>query len=235
MNKPKILIVEDDKDIANLLKINLENNDYLTHIVYNGKDAVDYFNTSNADLVILDIMLPEVNGLDIIKVIRYEKGLKALPIIVVSAKTDESDIVTALELGADDYLPKPFSSKILLVKVKALLKKQDELKQHSFDNKDTINIDGITFDNKRHIVLKDGKELTLTATEFTLLGTLLSDVGRTFSREQLMDSTKGGEYYSLERTIDVQIAMLRKKLGDKGNYIKTVWGVGYRWENREIN
>lgn len=228
-NKPLVLIVEDDSDIATLIKINLENNGYRTHIADDGQKALDYFNKDTPSLVILDIMLPEVNGIDVLKNIRFERKLKNLPIIVVSAKSDESDVLTGLELEADDYITKPFSSKILLAKVKSLIRKETE--RTAGVEGGVINILGLIYDPHKHTATKDGAEIPLTATEFTLLGTLLSEVGRTFSREMLMDAVKGGEYYSLERTIDVQIASLRKKLGDLGSSIKTVWGVGYKWES----
>lgn len=227
-----ILVVEDDSDICSLLKFTLEQNGYSVVTADNGEEALLFLKEHKPDLILLDLMLPRLSGTDVLKSIRYKMEF-SLPVIIISAKTDESDIVTLLELGADDYLPKPFSLKVLLVKVKTLIQKE-QAKNENLELKSknsVLKIGTFEFDSERHRATLDGKSLDLSATEFSILDTLLSDIGRTFTRDELMEKAKGGEYYSLERTIDVQIASIRKKLLEYGSAIKTVWGVGYKWEN----
>lgn len=235
MDEEKILVVEDDADIGSLLKFALTSHGYNVDMATDGEAALSYFEKHTPSLVLLDIMLPKVNGIDVLKNIRYEKKLRHLPVIIISARQEESDIVTLLELGADDYLPKPFSTKVLLVKVKTLIQKEKERSLSSSENtkRASIIIGPLELNSERHTLKLNGKNTELSATEFSILETLLSDVGRTFTRDELMEKAKGGEYYSLERTIDVQVASIRKKLGSLGSSIKTVWGVGYKWENKD--
>lgn len=224
-----ILVVEDDSDICSLLKFTLEQNEYSVVTADNGKDALLLLKEHKPDLILLDLMLPRLSGTDVLKTICY-KMESSIPVIIISAKTDESDIVTLLELGADDYLPKPFSLKVLLVKVKTLIQKEQEKNENleSKSKNSALKIDKFEFDSERHKATLDGKSLDLSATKFPILDTFLSDIGRTFTRDELMEKAKCGEYYSLERTIDAQIASIRKKLLEYGNSIKTVWGVGYK-------
>ena len=234
MNEHTVLVVEDDEDISALLYYNLKNEGYNVLKAYDGEEAIRAIDTSShLSLVLLDMMLPKIDGSDVLKHIRYEKGLKDLPVIIVSAKTDESDVVTALELGADDYLCKPFSSKILLVKVKSLIKKNKVFSNNLSDTKPEFTYKTLKVNTLKHECFIDGKEIYLTATEFNIITTLINAEGVTFTRPRIAELTKGNEFIATDRTVDVQIATLRKKLGKYANNIKTVWGVGYKWENEE--
>ena len=234
MNEHTVLVVEDDEDISALLYYNLKNEGYNVLKAYDGEEAIRAIDTSShLSLVLLDMMLPKIDGSDVLKHIRYEKGLKDLPVIIVSAKTDESDVVTALELGADDYLCQPFSSKILLVKVKSLIKKNKVFSNNLSDTKPEFTYKTLKVNTLKHECFIDGKEIYLTATEFNIITTLINAEGVTFTRPRIAELTKGNEFIATDRTVDVQIATLRKKLGKYANNIKTVWGVGYKWENEE--
>lgn len=234
MNEHTVLVVEDDEDISALLYYNLKNEGYNVLKAYDGEEAIRAIDTSShLSLVLLDMMLPKIDGSDVLKHIRYEKGLKDLPVIIVSAKTDESDVVTALELGADDYLCKPFSSKIMLVKVKSLIKKNKVFSNRLPDTKTEFTYKTLKVNTLKHECFIDGKEIYLTATEFNIITTLINAEGVTFTRSRIAELTKGNEFIATDRTVDVQIATLRKKLGKYANNIKTVWGVGYKWENEE--
>ena len=234
MNEHTVLVVEDDEDISALLYYNFKNEGYNVLKAYDGEEAIRAIDTSShLSLVLLDMMLPKIDGSDVLKHIRYEKGLRDLPVIIVSAKTDESDVVTALELGADDYLCKPFSSKILLVKVKSLIKKNKVFVNSLSDTKTEFTYKTLKVNTLKHECYIDGKEIYLTATEFNIITTLINAEGVTFTRPRIAELTKGNEFIGIDRTVVVQIATLRKKLGKYANNIKTVWGVGYKWENEE--
>lgn len=230
MSDHTILVIEDDEDISTLLYFNLKNEGYNVLTAKDGEEAINAINNNSLSLVLLDMMLPKISGIDVLKYIRYEKHLKDLPIIIVSAKTDEVDIVTALELGADDYLCKPFSSKILLVKVKTLIKKTEETTPSNAAKKEYV-YKTLKLNTLRHECYIGEKEVYLTATEFKIITLLLEEQGVTFTRSRLAELTKGNELIASERTVDVQIATLRKKLGEYANNIKTIWGVGYKWES----
>lgn len=225
-----ILVIEDDEDISTLLYFNLKNEGYNVLLAQDGEEAINAINNNTLSLVLLDMMLPKVSGIDVLKHIRYEKHLKDLPVIIVSAKTDESDIITALELGADDYLCKPFSSKILLVKVKTLIKKTEDATLSQASKNEYI-YKTLRINTLRHECYIGDKEVYLTATEFKIITLLLEEQGVTFTRSRLAELTKGNEFIASDRTVDVQIATLRKKLGEYANNIKTIWGVGYKWES----
>ena len=222
----KILIIEDDKSISKLFSFHLQSEGFETVCVFDGKTALDKLSNDSFSCIILDIMLPLVNGFEILKIARYKMDIKT-PIIISSAKSDDSDIISALELGADDYLTKPFSPKILSAKVKAslrLLKRknaEEEIK--------TVNDNGIMVDASRRICTIDNETIFLTATEFNLLSLLIENPEKVYSREKLITTIKGSDYPVTERAIDVQIVALRKKLKHYGNRIKTVWGVGYKY------
>ncbi len=223
----KILIIEDDKSISKLLSFHLQSEGFETVCVFDGKTALETLSNDSFSCIILDIMLPLVNGFEILKIARYKMDIKT-PIIISSAKSDDSDIISALELGADDYLTKPFSPKILSAKVKASLRL---LKRKNVDEKEnkTISDNGIYVDISKRICTVDNEAIILTATEFNLLSLLLENPEKVYSREKLITTIKGSDYPVTERAIDVQIVALRKKLKQYGNRIKTVWGVGYKY------
>jgi len=220
-----ILVVDDDMDIRRLECFNLEANGYRTVSAENGKEALRQLASETIDAIILDIMMPVMDGLETIKEIRY--GLHSnVPIIIASAKGDEGDIVMALELGADDYLTKPFSMKVMLSKVKAVLRRL----QASPEEVEIIRANNLSMDVTRHLCMVQDKQIDLTATEFALLYLLASHKEQVFTRTQIISKVKGNDYPVTDRSIDVQVATLRKKLGDEGNAIKTIWGIGYTFK-----
>ena len=179
------------------------------------------------DLIILDLMLPNVDGLDVCKELKKNSQTQHIPIIMLTAKTEEADVVTGLELGADDYVTKPFSPRVLVARVRAVLRR----KTYGLDNKsEPLSIHEIIIHPGRHEVLVDGESVDLTFTEFNILQFLAKRPGWVFTRYQIVDAVRGDDYPVTERSVDVQIVGLRKKLGDYGHYIETVRGVGYRFK-----
>lgn len=235
MSNKKILVVDDEEDIVELITFQLERDGYDVVCANDGIEAVSKINKENPDLVILDIMMPRMSGLDVVQLIRGKKDKHSLPIIIVSAKSTEDDIVKGLDLGADDYLTKPFSLKVLSAKVKAVLRMIEDKKDSdsSSSNDDgTIIFEELILNKRRHSCSLNEKLIDLTATEFELLYLLAREPGRVFTRNQLINESKGDDYPVTQRAIDVQVVSLRKKLGDFGkNSIKTVWGIGYKLEN----
>lgn len=225
-----ILIIEDDKSISKLLSFHLQSEGFDITCVYDGQTALDHIKNNTYACIILDIMLPLVNGFEILKIARYKLEIKT-PIIITSAKSDDSDIISAIELGADDYLTKPFSPKVLSAKVKAALRLLDrKLKNEEIT---TISDVGIFIDMSKRLCLIDDIPIVLTATEFNLLALLIENPEKVYSREKLITKIKGSDYPVTERAIDVQIVSLRKKLNNYGERIKTVWGVGYKYSGEK--
>ncbi|MDD3523956.1 MAG: response regulator transcription factor [Candidatus Cloacimonetes bacterium] len=227
--KPAILIVEDEPDIRELIQYHLLKEGYETLLANNGKEALEIVKNQSPDLVLLDLMLPLVNGIEVLKTIRFVWNLSSLPIIIVSARTDETDIITALELGADNYLSKPFSPKVLVANVKALLRRAliDTQQKETF-----VSLGDLSLDLEKREAKYQQELMSLTATEFNLLVLLASHPGRVYTRNQLISGMRGDDYPVTERSIDVQIASLRKKLGDGGTLVKTVWGIGYSYQDK---
>ncbi|MBG0766108.1 response regulator transcription factor [Sphaerochaeta halotolerans] len=221
-----ILVVEDDADIRELERYTLASLGYTVLEAEHGAFALDILKSHPVDLIVLDIMMPILDGLSTIKSVRYSLN-NPVPIIVVSARGEESDIITALELGADDYLSKPFSAKVLASKIRAVLRRTQELEQpHRM-----VQTDGLSMDQQKHQCLINGDEIELTATEFALLYLLASNPEQVFTRNQIITKVKGDDYPVTDRSIDVQIATLRKKLGSYGTRIKTIWGIGYTYKH----
>ncbi|MBQ2259523.1 MAG: response regulator transcription factor [Spirochaetales bacterium] len=223
----KILIVEDDIDISTLIQFHLNAQHYETVIADNGKTAIEKLRANeDISLVILDIMLPVVSGLEVLKYIRYQSSNRNLPVIITSALTEESDIITGLELGADDYLTKPFSPKILLARIRSVIRRSEG----SGDSGKTIKTtNGIHIDAGSRLCYINEESISFTATEFDILLALIKAEGRVLTRAQIMEAIKGDDKAATERSIDVQIASIRKKLGPLGQSIATVWGIGYRY------
>jgi len=228
----RILVVEDEPDIQELICYHLAKEGFITLKASDGEAALSCVEHDKPDLVLLDLMLPGVSGIDVLKTIRFTWNLPGLPVIIVSARTDESDIITGLELGADNYLPKPFSPKVLVANVKALLRRTSKTDQTNAIPSDgqLIVTGNLSIDPVRHEVSLDGQPVGLTATEFSLLSLLATTPGRVFTRNQLISGIRGESYPVTERAIDVQIATLRRKLGIGGQAIKTVWGIGYTYQ-----
>lgn len=226
MANERILIVEDEPDIVELLRYNLSRDGYDVLQATTGEAALDITKESSPDLMLLDLMLPRIDGLEVCRRVRSDGEHKHLPIIMLTAKGEEVDIVTGLELGADDYITKPFSPRVLLARVRAVLRRNDA---DIPGDDDAIQIHNLSIHPGRHEVTVDGEPVTLTRTEFQVLHYLARRPGWVFTRYQIVDAVHGDDYIVTERSVDVQIVGLRKKLGNAGKHIETVRGVGYRF------
>jgi two-component system phosphate regulon response regulator PhoB len=230
MTKPRILIIEDERALTDVLMYNLQREGYEPVVAHDGQEGLRKAQTLLPEVVLLDLMLPVRNGLEVCRELRAGERTRMLPIIMLTAKAEETDQVVGFSLGADDYVTKPFSVKVLMERIKALLRRRDG----DGEKADVIDHLGVRIDRLRHRAYVAGNELDLTPTEFRLLESLLRQPGRAFTRAQLMDAAIGEGAIVLERTIDVHVKSLRRKLGEAGEYIETVRGVGYRFrEDRE--
>jgi len=226
--KPHILLVEDEFDIAELIEHHLEKSGYSSKIFTNGNELFNYLNSQSADLIILDLMLPDMDGLEICKQLRTQDHTKHLPVIMLTAKSQEIDKVLGLELGADDYMTKPFSPRELTARIKAVLRRSQTAPEESTSRIILGNILKIDLD-KYDVYVKDEK-LKLTPTEFKILSILAQKPGWVYSREKLLDMLWGNDKIVTDRTIDVHIKNLRDKLGIAGNFVKNIKSVGYKIE-----
>jgi two-component system phosphate regulon response regulator PhoB len=227
MARTRILIIEDERALTEVLKHNLEREGYETIISHEGQEGLRKAQTLLPDLVLLDLMLPTLSGLDICRELKAGDRTREIPIIMLTAKAEETDQVVGFSMGADDYVTKPFSVKVLLQRIKVLQRRVEG----GPDPIDLIEHLNVRIDRLRHQAYVEGKELDLTPTEFRLLECLLRQPGRAFSRHQLMDAAIGEGAIVLERTIDVHIKTLRRKLGSN-DLIETVRGVGYRFREK---
>jgi DNA-binding response OmpR family regulator len=222
----KILIVEDEPDIVELLVYNLDQAGFETEALFNGADALDRVKIEPPDLVLLDLLLPEVDGLEICRTLKRDPETASIPIIMLTAKGEAIDRIVGLELGADDYITKPFSPREVMLRVRAVLRRAPNVPHSRPANQ--IQINDLKIDLDRHQVFSDGSVIDLTATEFKILSLFAHSPGRVFTRSILMDAVWGQEYYGIERTMDTHVSRLRRKLGQFGERIETVHGVGYR-------
>jgi two-component system phosphate regulon response regulator PhoB len=225
MSKPRILIIEDERALSEILEINLQREGFETSVANEGTQGLRMAQANVPDLILLDLMLPGKSGLDICRDLKTTAATKNVPIIMITAKSEETDQLIGFATGADDYVTKPFSVKVLIQRVRRELRRRET---GSEEDRDVLTHLGIVIDRVRHKVTVDGRELVLTPTEFRLLEALVRRVGRAFSRNELMDAGMGEDAVVLERTIDVHIKSLRKKLGDHADLIETVRGLGYR-------
>ncbi len=225
MGGQKILVVEDDKHISKLVKYNLEKAGFDCVASITGEEALEVLDRESVDLIILDIMLPKMDGFETCRHIKQDKKLSNIPIIMLTAKGEEVDKVVGFELGADDYVVKPFSPRELILRVKAILKRGKPKEEE----KDILSVDKITIDIPRHKVSVDRKEINLTQLEFKLLVTLIKRRGRVQSRDGLLEDVWDIAADVTTRTIDTHIKRLREKLGKAGKLIETVRGIGYRF------
>jgi two-component system alkaline phosphatase synthesis response regulator PhoP len=228
MANESILLVEDEADIAELVTYNLAREGYRITAVASGEEGLSRAIADAPDLVLLDLMLPGLDGLEVCKRLRADGRTAATPIIMVTAKGEEVDIVTGLELGADDYVTKPFSMRTLIARVRSVLRRSSTLPQQ--DNDGPLRIHDLEIHAGRHEVTRGGAVVALTATEFAILHFLAKRPGWVFTRYQIVDGIRGPNYPVTERSVDVQIVSLRKKLGDGADVIETVRGVGYRFK-----
>jgi two-component system phosphate regulon response regulator PhoB len=228
--KASILIIEDDPDIQELLEYNLEKHGFLVHITDNGERGLSHLAENTPDIVLIDVMLPGMDGIEVCKSIKLNPKFHHIPVILLTAKSQESDIIVGLELGADDYITKPFSLNELIARVKAVLRRRAV---HNTENlkKEAPNIIGVgqlKIDFLRHEAYFGPDPLSLTLTEFKLLSTLLKMPGRVYTREQLLQNINDHDVHVIDRNIDVHIRSIRKKLGEHSEIIATVRGVGYK-------
>jgi two-component system, OmpR family, phosphate regulon response regulator PhoB len=228
MARPRILIVEDERGLTDVLTYNLQREGYDVIVAHDGQEGLRKAQMQLPDLILLDLMLPGMDGLEVCRELRAGERTRQIPIVMLTAKAEETDQVVGFTMGADDYVTKPFSVKVLLQRIKALQRRTDQPAEAS----DIIEHLGVQVDRIRHKATQGGEDLDLTPTEFRLLECLLRQPGRAFSRAQLMDVAIGEGAIVLERTIDVHIKTLRRKLGEEHNFIETVRSVGYRFRER---
>jgi phosphate regulon transcriptional regulator PhoB len=227
MKKAKVLVVDDEKDIIELVSYNLEKEGFKVVSATAGEKALELVSSEAPKIIILDLMLPGIDGLDVCRELKRSDQTSSIPIIMLTAKGEESDIVIGLELGADDYITKPFSPRVLVARVKAVLRRKESKKEEE----DMIRINQLSIDLVRHQVTYRGKTLTLTSTEFNLLIVLAQNRGRVFTRDQILDKAWKEESFVVDRTVDVHVRRLRQKLGQASQFIETVRGVGYRFKD----
>ncbi|MCM8792502.1 MAG: response regulator transcription factor [Candidatus Omnitrophica bacterium] len=228
--KEKILIIEDDKNISKLVKYNLEKQGFDCFITPNAEEGLEILNRYPIDLIILDIMLPGMDGFEVCRIIKQDSRFKNIPIIMLTAKGEEIDKVVGLELGADDYIVKPFSPRELILRIKAILRRISSSEE---EKKDILFAGDLTVDISRHKVLLGSKEILLTPMEFKLLVTLMQRRGRVQTRDRLLSDVWDMHAEVYTRTVDTHIKRLRKKLGKAAKMIETVIGLGYRFKEEE--
>lgn len=226
MQKPKILVIEDEEDIAALIKLQGEIAGYRVHVEVDGLNGLRAVEREKPDLVVLDIMLPGQSGLDVCRKIKTTPELRDIPVIIISAKSEELDVVLGLELGADDYVTKPFSPKILFSRVRAVLRRGTEPETAPKN----LAFGPFTLEVERYQLRKSDKYIPVTLSEFGILRRLVSNRGKVLTRNQLLDDVQNNDAFIIDRNIDVHIAALRKKLGPGFDWIETVRGVGYRFK-----
>jgi len=224
--KEKILVVDDEKDILELIEFNLSNNGYKVNTTASGEEALELIKKNEFDLVVLDIMLPGIDGLDICKIIKADKNISHIPVIMLTAKAEEIDRVTGFEIGADHYVTKPFSPRELLAIVKSVLRRKTRNDEHPVQ---ILEFDDFKIHLGKYEVTVKGKPVKLTNIEFKILAALAKRPGWVMTRYQIVDAARGEGGFVTDRTVDVHIASLRKKLGEENNLIETVRGVGYKF------
>ncbi|WP_305041384.1 response regulator [Geoalkalibacter sp.] len=232
MSNENILVIEDEEDILALVHYNLAREGYTVTPVTSGEEGLKAAARQLPDLVLLDLMLPGLDGLEICRRLKKSPETAAVPIIMVSARGEEADVVAGLELGAEDYVTKPFSTKVLLARIRNVLRRRERDAAPPDDN-EALVISGISIHPGRNEVLVDGRPVDLTYTEFRVLHFLAGRPGWVFTRYQIVNAVRGDDYAVTDRAVDVQIVGLRKKLGRAGQCIETVRGVGYRFKDQD--
>ncbi len=227
MAKQHVLVVDDEEDLLELIRYNLSKEGYQVDSVTTGEEALEHARRDLPDIMILDLLLPSVDGLEVCRRLKADDRTKGIPILMLTAKSEEADVVIGLEFGADDYMTKPFSPRVLLARVRAVLRRTAE---EPLDESSVLRIHDLMIDPGRHEITLADLPLKLTYTEFALLHFLARRPGWAFTRGQIVDAVKGDDYPVTERSVDVQVAGLRKKMGQRGDYIQTVRGVGYRFK-----
>lgn len=223
--QPTILVIEDEQSIADVVIYNLQKEGFTVHWERDGRSGLARAQALLPDLCVLDLMLPGIDGLQICRLLKADARTKTIPVMMLTARSAETDEIVGFNMGADDYVTKPFRVQPLIHRIKALLRRSDSAEA----GKNFLSLHGIEIDRTNHSVKYNNAELELTPTEFRMLWTMMSQPGRPFSRNELMETSRGEDANSLERTIDVHVRSLRKKLGDTPDLIETVRGVGYRF------
>lgn len=232
MAQKRILAVEDDRDISELIRYNLEREGYEVSAVFDGSQAVDYALRIKPDLVLLDLMLPGMDGLDICRQLKSHENLKDIPVIMLTAKSEEADVIVGLQMGAEDYITKPFSPKVLVARVKVLMRRLNRGDAAS-SAQNQREYGPLAIDLPKHKVAYHSKVVPLTAIEFDILEFLSRSPGRVYTREQILDNVWKEGKFIIDRAVDVHIRGLRKKLGKAQDYVETVRGIGYRFKEAE--
>ena len=230
MAQKNIFVVEDEEDILDLIRHHLSKDGYVVSTATNGMEAVKSIQRKVPDLVLLDLMLPGMDGLDVCRMLKKNSKTADIPILMVTAKDEESDVVTGLELGADDYIVKPFRMKELIARVRASLRRR---RGPPPDLETVVKVRDIEINPGRHEVLLGGKPVEMTVSELRILHLLAGRPGWVMTREQIVDAVKGEDYAVTDRAVDVQIVGIRRKLGERAEYIETVRGVGYRFRDED--
>jgi len=225
MAQENVLVVDDEEDILQLVSYNLAREGYKVSCAATGEEALKSARADLPDLILLDLMLPGTDGLEVCKLLKAEPRTAGIPIIMLTAKGEEADVVTGLELGADDYVTKPFSPRVLLARLRAVLRRGAA---SAPDERDIVKVGELVIDPGRHEVLARGEPVELTYTEFRILHLLARRPGWVFTRYQIVDGVRGADAIVTDRSVDVHIVSLRRKLGPLSDYVETVRGVGYR-------
>ena len=231
MTKKHILAIDDEKDILKLLQYNLEREGYSVSLAKTGEEGLDAVKAKRPDLLILDIMLPGMDGLEVLKIIRANKESRNLPVLMLTAKSSEVDQILGLELGAADYISKPFSVKVLQARVKNIFRNLETKKEDTR----VVQAGDLMLDKDRHVFTVKGKAVTLTSLEFKMLGFLMENRGKVFSRDQLLSGVWKGEAFVVDRTVDVHVRSIRSKLGKYRDCVETVRGAGYRFIEQDAD
>ena len=226
----KLLIIEDDQSLSSVLKYNFDSAGYDVYCAHDGQDGINQARQIAPDVILLDLMIPLVDGIEVCRRLRAEEPTRDTPIMMVTAKSEETDQLIGFSVGADDYVVKPFSMRVVMERVKSLCRRND---RSSNGGADLVNRSGVSIDRLKHRASVDGRPIDLTPSEFRLLDTLIRNPGRAFDRAELIESALGGDTLVLERTIDVHIRSLRKKMGVAADYVETVRGVGYRFRESD--
>ena len=229
MSRQSVLVVEDEEDIMEVIRFNLEKEGYEVHQALSGEKALQVMENNLPSLVLLDLMLPGINGLDLCRIFKQNDRTKAIPVIMLTAKSEDADIVAGLEMGAEDYITKPFSPRVLLARVRTVLRCRETGVK---DDSSVIHLEGMQIHPGRHEVTMGENVVDLTPSEFRILHYLARRPGWVYSRDQIIDAIRGHGYVVTDRVIDEQVVGLRKKLGDYGKFIETVRGIGYRFRDR---
>lgn len=229
MSKETILVVDDEEDILELVRFHLSREGYDVLCAETGEEAWRKIRENHIDLLVIDLMLPGIDGLELTRRLKRDQQTRSIPVVMLTAKGEEVDIVTGLELGADDYVTKPFSPRVLVARLRAVIRRRTA---PSAAEDEVLEIHGLTIDRGRRSLSVGAMTVELTFTEFQVLAFLAGRPGWVFTRSQIVDAVRGGDYPVTDRSVDVQIVGLRKKLGENGHLIETVRGVGYRFKEK---